>query len=450
MAGNRIDMIERAAARLREASLQAKKPVAGGGPSVKPPILNEEARAPADLTPIPPLRPAVAPFEAKPKLADMPRPVAPGPQPLSGFKPALARAAPAKPQAPYDTPAVTVQPEPPPAAVAGATSKFEEAPNLMEKPGIPEEPPKISAFSGQARQPSADIATPHSASALADIAAQDLAPAGLSEDRIAAQTLSSAIPGALVEDTPLAAPATRHSRTVVLDTARLALAGTIDWSSDRTPVMEELRLIKRRLLRRAFNSANGPDSISHLVMVTSSKPREGKTFTSTNIAISISLEEDYNVLLVDADIRRQALRQNLGLEANQGFVDLLLDPSLDMSDVLLRTNIPRLSVLPAGTMSDRAPELLASSRMRDLIDDMAQRYKDRIILFDTAPCLVSSDAATLAAHVGQVVFVIEAEQTQQHEIIAALNLISACPDISLVLNKAQPLATTSYGGYGAY
>ena len=246
------------------------------------------------------------------------------------------------------------------------------------------------------------------------------------------------------------APSVKTSRSVVLDTARLALAGTIDWTADRTPVMEELRLIKRRLLRRAFNEANGPDSISHLVMITSAKPREGKTFCSTNIAISISLEEDYNVLLVDADVRRQALRQNLGLEANQGFVDLLLNPGLDMADVLLRTNIPRLSILPAGMMSDRAPELLASSRMRDLIDDMAQRYRDRIIIFDTAPCLVSSDAATLAAHVGQVVFVVEAEQTQQHEIVAALNLISACPDIALVLNKAQPLATTSYGGYGAY
>lgn len=242
----------------------------------------------------------------------------------------------------------------------------------------------------------------------------------------------------------------KRSREVVLDTDRLALAGTIDWSSDRTPVMEEIRLIKRRLLRRAFQRNDGQGPPSHLVMVTSAKPREGKTFTSTNLAISISLEEDYNVLLVDADIRRQALRQNLGLEANRGFVDLLLDPNLDMADVLLRTNIPRLSVLPAGTMSDRAPELLASSRMRDLIDDMAYRYRDRIILFDTAPCLVSSDAATLAAHMGQTVFVIEAEQTQQHEIVAALNLISACPEISLVLNKAQPIASTSYGGYGAY
>jgi receptor protein-tyrosine kinase len=256
--------------------------------------------------------------------------------------------------------------------------------------------------------------------------------------------------GAPLAPAPVVEKSSKTSRTVVLDTARLALAGTVDWSSDRTPVMEELRLIKRRLLRKAFPEDRPENSNSHLVMITSAKPREGKTFTSTNIAISISMEEDYNVLLVDADIRRQALRQNLGLEANQGFVDLLLNPSLDMADVLLRTNIPRLSVLPAGTMSDRAPELLASARMRDLIDDMARRYHDRIILFDTAPCLVSSDAATLAAHVGQVVFVVEAEQTQQHEIIAALNLISACPDISFILNKAQPLASTSYGGYGAY
>ena len=162
--------------------------------------------------------------------------------------------------------------------------------------------------------------------------------------------------------------------------------------------MEEIRLIKRRLLRRAFDRSGTQNGVSHLVMVTSAKPREGKTFTSTNLAISISQEEDYNVLLVDADIRRQALRQNLGLEANRGFVELLLDPTIDMADVLLRTNVPRLSVLPAGTMSDRAPELLAGSRMRDLIEDMANRYRDRIIIFDTAPCLVSSDAATLAAH----------------------------------------------------
>jgi protein-tyrosine kinase len=373
MAGNRIDMIERAAARLRrDAPLQ--KPLIEQG----------------------------APPSYAPDAASQPQPVGNGPMaaPAGTSQPLFNRQAP-------DNFAIRQAPNVATPGPDGLTNRQQPLINNLRSP----------AFS---RAP------------------------------LATQSLTAAIQP--VEAPAAEAPATpaKTSRSVVLDTARLALAGTVDWTADRTPVMEELRLIKRRLLRRAFDEANGPDSISHLVMITSAKPREGKTFCSTNIAISISLEEDYNVLLVDADVRRQALRQNLGLEANQGFVDLLLNPGLDMADVLLRTNIPRLSILPAGMMSDRAPELLASSRMRDLIDDMAQRYRDRIIIFDTAPCLVSSDAATLAAHVGQVVFVVEAEQTQQHEIVAALNLISACPDISLVLNKAQPLATTSYGGYGAY
>ena len=379
MAGNRFDMIERAAARLRR-----------DAPAQKPVI---DQNAPQSITTAlatePPQQQQQQPF------------VRPAPDDDIGRQP---------PQPANQTGGVAPQ--------SAARQAFQQP---FQQPGTPQQPRQLinnlQPFNRQLHPRPADDEAP----------------------------MPAAPP---VPD--VKAPSVKTSRSVVLDTARLALAGTIDWTADRTPVMEELRLIKRRLLRRAFNEANGPDSISHLVMITSAKPREGKTFCSTNIAISISLEEDYNVLLVDADVRRQALRQNLGLEANQGFVDLLLNPGLDMADVLLRTNIPRLSILPAGMMSDRAPELLASSRMRDLIDDMAQRYRDRIIIFDTAPCLVSSDAATLAAHVGQVVFVVEAEQTQQHEIVAALNLISACPDIALVLNKAQPLATTSYGGYGAY
>jgi receptor protein-tyrosine kinase len=366
MAGNRIDMIERAAARLRRDAPQQKPVIDQGAAAANPAVAGQGAAA-GQSAPVG----SIAPTPAAPPLTNR---LAPNIQPPN---------------------------------LGGFANRSQPLVNNLQSPAFTRTPIAPSATGGP----------------------------------------RPVEPPPVAESTP--APA-KTSRSVVLDTARLALAGTVDWTADRTPVMEELRLIKRRLLRRAFDEANGPDSISHLVMITSAKPREGKTFTSTNIAISISLEEDYNVLLVDADVRRQALRQNLGLEANQGFVDLLLNPGLDMADVLLRTNIPRLSILPAGMMSDRAPELLASSRMRDLIDDMAQRYRDRIIIFDTAPCLVSSDAATLAAHVGQIVFVVEAEQTQQHEIVAALNLISACPDISLVLNKAQPLATTSYGGYGAY
>jgi receptor protein-tyrosine kinase len=394
MAGNRIDMIERAAARLRR-DAPSQKPVIDQKPS------SQEAAA------APPV-PAVGGVPA----------AAAVPTPEVVSTPDVAPATPAV-QAPNAVPAPNVvqSPKVVSAPSAAAAVSVASAPNIVPiTPTTPIQAPPMGAF----RQPT--LLTP-------------------------AAPLTPAPPEKAPEPAEHQA---KHSRTVVLDTARLTLAGTVDWTSDRTPVMEELRLIKRRLLRRAFDCDRSQNPLSHLVMITSAKPREGKTFVAMNIAISISLEEDYNVLLVDADIRRQALRQNLGLEASQGFVDLLLNPNLDMADVMLKTNIPRLSVLPAGTLTDRAPELLASGRMRDLINDMANRYRDRIIIFDTAPCLVSSDAATLAAHVGQVVFVVEAEQTQQHEIIAALNLISACPEISLILNKAQPLATTSYDGYGAY
>ena len=385
---NRFDMIERAAARLRRDSPLQKPIIDQGAAQPSPPPGPTDTQAEAAPTADAP----AAPVQSTPAQSTL----APsGPTPFDRPSPFANRQAPTGPG--------------PAPSVPGFAPRPQGLINNLQQPG---------AFTRLS-----PVAPPAAAPRLAE----------------------APVP---VPEVP-AQPA-KTSRTVVLDTARLALAGTIDWTADRTPVMEELRLIKRRLLRKAFAENTGPESISHLVMITSAKPREGKTFCSTNIAISISLEEDYNVLLVDADIRRQALRQNLGLEANQGFVDLLLNPGLEMADVLLKTNIPRLSILPAGMMSDRAPELLASSRMRDLIEEMAHRYKDRIIIFDTAPCLVSSDAATLAGHVGQVVFVVEAEQTQQHEIIASLNLISACPDISLILNKAQPLATTSYGGYGAY
>ena len=236
----------------------------------------------------------------------------------------------------------------------------------------------------------------------------------------------------------------------VNDIHRLERTGTIDWNATRAPIMEEIRLIKRRLLNRTQE----PDVVrgrpSRLVMITSARPGEGKTFTATNLALSISLEEDYQVVLVDADIVRQSVRRNFGIKPRRGFVDLLLDPSIALSDVMLRTDIPRLSVLPAGTVSDKAPELLAGSRMRGMIETLAARFPDRIILFDSPPALVSSDAATLAAHVGQALLVIEADQTQEHEVSAALQRINSCPDISLILNKARSSAATSYGGYGAY
>ena len=242
---------------------------------------------------------------------------------------------------------------------------------------------------------------------------------------------------------------TRDESVAHLPACSLDLRGMIDWEGPRTPVMEEIRLIKRRLLRSAFDAEN-PDEFGRLIMISSPRPGEGKTFTSCNLALSIALEEDHDVLLVDADIARQTARRNFGIVSGVGLVDLLLDPSLKLEDAMLRTNIPRLTILPAGTSNQRSPELLASSRMRALVQAMTARSPNRIVIFDSAPCLVSSDTPALASHVGQALLVVEARKTQESELAAAVQLIGACPRVSLVLNKTRQGRSSSYGAYGAY
>ncbi|MDB5367465.1 MAG: chromosome partitioning ATPase [Rhodospirillales bacterium] len=234
---------------------------------------------------------------------------------------------------------------------------------------------------------------------------------------------------------------------VTLDARRMAAAGLLDWSDEGSAVIEELRVIKRRLVQKAF--AAGSDPRLRLMLVTSTKPKEGKTFVATNLALSMSVEEDYGVLLIEADTKRRTLERNLGVDDRPGLIDLIADPTHKVADLVLRTNIPKLSILPAGRTREQTSELFASRRMREVVDELSRLYRDRIIIFDGPPCLASSDPQTLSGLVGQVLFVIEAGMTQQAEIEAGLGLLS-CPDISLLLNKSEPSLTRGFGNYAFY
>lgn len=123
----------------------------------------------------------------------------------------------------------------------------------------------------------------------------------------------------------------------------------------------------------------------NLIMITSALPGEGKTFTAINLAISIAMELDNTVMLVDADVSRPSVLNMLGLQPAPGLLDVVVKNSVDISGVLLRTNIEKLSILPSGTAQARATELLASDAMIRLLDDMSGRYSDRIIIFDSPP-----------------------------------------------------------------
>jgi len=234
----------------------------------------------------------------------------------------------------------------------------------------------------------------------------------------------------------------------------LRASGVVTSYTDRSHIAEEFRLIKRPLLLKAF--APPPDNIENgnLIMVTSSKAGEGKTFCAVSLAMSIAQERDLTVLLIDADVAKPDIPRRLGIETERGLVDLIADDndSLDLSDVLVRTDLENLTILPAGRQHHLATELLASEKMDKFVTEIAARYPDRVIIFDSPPVLMSSVPGVLALHVGQVLFVVEADRTVQPSVDTALGLISSCKDISLLLNKTPQRGNNdrfgAYYGYG--
>ena len=241
-------------------------------------------------------------------------------------------------------------------------------------------------------------------------------------------------------------PAGKTGKMLKIDLEKLRQQSIVTPAGERTMMGESFRRIKRQILANVANPAAGV--ATNLVMVTSSLAGEGKTFCSANLAISIAMEMDRTVLLVDADVARPAVPRTLGIEVGKGLMDVLLDPSIDLADVMCRTDIEKLSILPAGTGHRRATELLASERMHALLEEMAKRYSDRVIIFDSPPLLAASEAAVLASRMGQIVMVVEAGKTSEHDLKDALRRIESCDIVGVVLNKGGVTNSGSY--YGAY
>nr|WP_308633005.1 XrtA-associated tyrosine autokinase [Massilia norwichensis] len=224
-----------------------------------------------------------------------------------------------------------------------------------------------------------------------------------------------------------------------MDLARMRDLGMVTAAGGRTSLLEDFRIIKRPLLQRAFGERKPGEKPGNLIMVTSSLPGEGKTYTAINLAMSIAMELDHTVLLVDADVARPSVLRTLGLPPQRGLMDILVDDKLDMGDVLLRTNVDTLSILPAGTSTPRATELLASSTMSNLVNEIANRYPDRIVIFDSPPLLLTSESRVLASHMGQIVMVVEAQTTTQHAVKEALSQLEGFNNVNLIYNKTRDL-----------
>lgn len=238
----------------------------------------------------------------------------------------------------------------------------------------------------------------------------------------------------------------KRSASVEIDLDRLQAQGYLVPSQSRSPLADEFRHIKRPLLKAA--RASGADNRGALIMVTSALAGEGKTFCSINLAMSMAMEVDTSVLLVDADTVRPTVLSRLGLSTQRGFLDALVDPSVELSDVMLRTNIPKLSLLPAGTPHARSTELLASAAMERMLVELATKYSDRVVIFDAPPLLLTTEARVLASRMGQVVVVVEASGTSRRHVAQAFAAVEQCPNVVSVLNKCEAVSEwAAYGGY---
>jgi receptor protein-tyrosine kinase len=237
-----------------------------------------------------------------------------------------------------------------------------------------------------------------------------------------------------------------QNKKITLDYTALSALGYVVPDSDSKQLSEEYRIIKRPVVRNAFGKGAAPIEYGNLVSVASSLPSEGKTFTALNLGLSIASEMDATVLLIDGDVLKASLSKLIGAEADRGLIDLLEDPDCSVSDVILDTQNPKLKIIPAGTSSAKSTELLASEAMERLLFELAERYKDRIILFDSPPILATSEASVLNHLMGQVLLVVEAGNTPVDAVHDSIGRLDTDKAVGLILNKSRDSKTGGYLG----
>ncbi len=247
-------------------------------------------------------------------------------------------------------------------------------------------------------------------------------------------------------------PHTQQGSGLHINFVNLGKHGFLTPDTLHSKLAEEYRILKRPLLMNAFGKGAVEIDHGNLIMVTSALPGEGKTFTSINLAMSMAMEMDTTVLVVDSDVVKPSLSRTLGLENRPGLIDVLIDKNLDLRSVIVKTDVPKLRILPAGRPHLHSTELLASSQMHRIANELSQRYADRVVLFDAPPILATSQAGVLSHVVGQVLIVVQAGRTPQSAIKAAVSQLDEDQVIGMVLNQSHPSFSQEYYGgyYGTY
>jgi exopolysaccharide/PEP-CTERM locus tyrosine autokinase len=240
------------------------------------------------------------------------------------------------------------------------------------------------------------------------------------------------------------------SRMVAINRASLQALGLLPDASQTRRLADQYRQIKRSLIAKVRALSAERKAAAQLVMLASALPGDGKTFTSINLALSIARERDVTILLVDADVLKPRLSGILGVDREPGLMDALIDESANVESFILPTDVPGLSILPAGRKDEAATELLGSTRMAKVVARLTARDPRRIVLFDSPPLLPTSESRALAQSVGLVLLVVRAGATPRSAVLDAIGLIDADKPVALVLNQSLMATSDSYYGYGDY
>lgn len=261
--------------------------------------------------------------------------------------------------------------------------------------------------------------------------------------QVALDALASPVQRAPVMDAPRPhAPA----RIIPINRNALRAAGLLPPEHQERQFQQQFRQIKRPLIASAIGRGGTKLPNGHLIVMASAMPGEGKTFTAVNLAFSIAREKDVRVLLVDADIPKPQISKLFGVSSARGLLDVLQDAALEVESLILPTDVPGLSILPAGRHVDNATELLTSQRMRELVTRIGANDPQRIALFDAPPILLTTEAQALAEVAGQVVVVVRAEVTLQQVVLDALSYLEG-KSVALVLNQSTSTTPTGYYFY---
>ena len=256
-------------------------------------------------------------------------------------------------------------------------------------------------------------------------------------------TVEAAMPGAVV------APQIGR-RTVLVDKDELRSRGFIPDPEQERRLADQYRQVKRAILTRLQELDPLSSGSSRWFMFTSSLPGDGKTFTSINMALSLAREPAACVVLVDGDLPKRHVSHIFGVEKEAGLFDALADDSVAPESLVLPTNVPGLSILPAGAQLESVADQLTDDRVLNILSRIVAQDPKRIIVLDSPPLLLSGESRALAQAVGNVVLVVRAGGTPQRAVQDALSQLGAEKLIGIVLNQSPIAQTEGYYGYGVY